>query len=669
MAALVLFDGDPSPKEDYAIGDLVTLSNDDDTGVTTWAWTLYSKPEGSAAALSSGSAASPTFTADKEGSYLVKLTTNSGLGDEAQANGVARIVTLHKLLKPPAKGETLEAGALGWQGPRLHNDLIIDKAISLADRRTVKYTGANTTGPKVLQLTGVATLANGDIVPTAILATISASPGAVAGKALVFWDGGALNTNDVVSALSKGLSLSVADGGGSWSAVPTAPVFLDDTGGNIVDYPAGPNFMQVWTLGVAITHGAGLIRIWFDPWVTDSYGNHWNNDGGAGAFQHPLAEDLSVTQAGFMRFEESSKLGNLLLVEQKIVNGNFNFWQRGTDDVTFTDNIVDPDKLGVRQIIADRWWGIVENNTGGGDVTADVTYSQEPHSDGDGGYYIQVTNNDAAIVAGTKFCIVQEIDREMLVRMRGHYVGASVQIEAGSSFPSDAEVQIKLLVAPSGSFAPDDNYTQYFDQPGTDYILQSTPVIPGPGGTLVTSTTGGITIPTDCVAAALVISVEYTSAGSAGDADDYLRFRSAQMWDSPTGIDASSLDLANNAFQHAGGSYDADLLLCQKFFQKSYRIRNPPGGAADFDGVREIIVAGDGVKCVPSVNLDRHMWAAPTVTLYDVSGVTGQVSLDTDGDVGALETNVSQAGFRVDLGAGETAGQGGRFHWTADCEI
>jgi MYXO-CTERM domain-containing protein len=63
-------------------GDLVTLdgtaSKDPDGDPLQFAWTLVTRPGGSAAALSSASAARPTFRADVDGVYEATLTVSDG---------------------------------------------------------------------------------------------------------------------------------------------------------------------------------------------------------------------------------------------------------------------------------------------------------------------------------------------------------------------------------------------------------------------------------------------------------------------------------------------------------------------------------------------------------------------------------------------------------------
>lgn len=68
-------------------GATVTLdssaSSDEDGDPLTYRWTLRSSPDGSDAVLSDTSAASPTFTADVEGNYVVSLVVNDGIDDSA----------------------------------------------------------------------------------------------------------------------------------------------------------------------------------------------------------------------------------------------------------------------------------------------------------------------------------------------------------------------------------------------------------------------------------------------------------------------------------------------------------------------------------------------------------------------------------------------------------
>lgn len=99
-AAAITFDQAANPipvgqpgraREDLVLGQPVTARNADDTGVTRWRWTLRDRPLGSAAALSSTTAAAVTFTPDVPGSYLLALSVNDGLVGEIDPGRVAGV--------------------------------------------------------------------------------------------------------------------------------------------------------------------------------------------------------------------------------------------------------------------------------------------------------------------------------------------------------------------------------------------------------------------------------------------------------------------------------------------------------------------------------------------------------------------------------------------------
>jgi len=82
--------GDPTPvasaggDRTVPVGQVVTLQgsgSDPDGTPVTLAWEMVSKPSGSAAVLAGGSTATPTFTPDVAGPYVVRLTVSNASGE------------------------------------------------------------------------------------------------------------------------------------------------------------------------------------------------------------------------------------------------------------------------------------------------------------------------------------------------------------------------------------------------------------------------------------------------------------------------------------------------------------------------------------------------------------------------------------------------------------
>jgi len=89
------------PNQQVVVGATVHLDGSGSTNSggapLTYAWSFLSTPSGSAAALSTSSAVNPTFTADKTGDYLIKLTVT----DSASSKSTSAAVLVSTALAPP----------------------------------------------------------------------------------------------------------------------------------------------------------------------------------------------------------------------------------------------------------------------------------------------------------------------------------------------------------------------------------------------------------------------------------------------------------------------------------------------------------------------------------------------------------------------------------------
>ena len=97
------------------VGATVQLSNVNAGGEITYLWEWLDKPEGSLSAFSNPAIQNPTFVADSEGTYLIKLTVNRTLATEQVDTVIAAIKQLKSKIRIPAAGETQEEStSRGW---------------------------------------------------------------------------------------------------------------------------------------------------------------------------------------------------------------------------------------------------------------------------------------------------------------------------------------------------------------------------------------------------------------------------------------------------------------------------------------------------------------------------------------------------------------------------
>src|SRR6185295_628443 len=88
------------PDQTVNVGNTVNLngsaSSDVDGNPLTFAWSLTTRPAGSAAVLSNPTAVMPTFVADVAGQYIAQLLVNDGT-----VNSAADTVTINTGNSPP----------------------------------------------------------------------------------------------------------------------------------------------------------------------------------------------------------------------------------------------------------------------------------------------------------------------------------------------------------------------------------------------------------------------------------------------------------------------------------------------------------------------------------------------------------------------------------------
>jgi len=234
--ALITVNASPGSDTDLPIATVVQLNNTGNGGETTYAWSILDQPAGAADALSSGTIQNPTFTPNKEGSYLVQVVVNASLSDERTDRVVCAVRQLKTRIRVPAAGETTEADAARGHAPDANDALRLIDTARADPGVIVAQLGYGAVAQEVVYFSGIAviksTLPGQETVPVVSLASSTGPVPADAatatfGMVLAAVDGGALSSGKLAYVRLFGLALAVAVGG---SPADETAVFLGVSG-------------------------------------------------------------------------------------------------------------------------------------------------------------------------------------------------------------------------------------------------------------------------------------------------------------------------------------------------------------------------------------------------------------------------------------------------------
>lgn len=260
--ALITVNGVAASNTDLPINTLVQLDNTNNGGETTYKWTILDQPPGTADTLSSTTIKNPTFTPNKEGSYLIQEIVNEGLSDEQIGYRVCAVRQLKTRTRVPAAGETTQADTNdGWaahvnESLRLLDSLRADPGIIVAQL------GYGATAQDVVRFTGVATIKAGlpgeEKVPvvTQALATNAYVLTEELGLVIAAVDGGALTNGKLAYVRVFGM-VTNATSAALAGAADEAAVYVSDTG--TLDDVVGTNTRRVGK----VIDATGSLTVYF----------------------------------------------------------------------------------------------------------------------------------------------------------------------------------------------------------------------------------------------------------------------------------------------------------------------------------------------------------------------------------------------------------------------
>lgn len=260
--------GTAASDENLPIDTLVQLSNNDAGDETTYLWEIVDQPEGTADSLSSTSIENPTITPEKEGTYLLQLTVDQGLGSEVVDRKLFRVRQLKTNNTLQAAEETTEAdSSRGWSTAEINTIKDHDNKLVTGIIIAGVAGAAGIVQGDVVQVTGVTTIKSGlpgeEDLPTfeVVLATNTEVIHEPLGVVISTPDGSTTPASgDIILVRYLGLFETVFTG------TPTAgdPVYVNDTGD--VSLSVGTNHRRI---GHAINPSGGNYNLFINGLDSD----------------------------------------------------------------------------------------------------------------------------------------------------------------------------------------------------------------------------------------------------------------------------------------------------------------------------------------------------------------------------------------------------------------
>lgn len=385
--------------------------------------------------------------------------------------------------------------------------------------------------------------------------------------------------------------------------------------------------------------------------------------------------DPSAAQDAATKAYVDRKVTSPVFASNNVINGNFEYWQRGVGPATMASR----GGTGYDTTVvfsADRW--IQQTRTTVYNTkTITAEWSRQTAVTGRGNYCMRVravshTGTPAPATVAI-LGVGQEIDRRMVESLRGRRIGVRVALRAGATMAEAARIQV---VSNADGVSLETRTIRNYATPTTlmDETVDNFNLFPNFVGYTFLATAD---VPSNATGLNLFIGRDSQTNSSAFDATDYLDVAEVMLIAMPAGT--TWVDVPND-FWLAGLNATGEMNLVEAFYEKSYSQETAPGTVTSIGALAGGVAAGNGTNYV-SFPLRRRTpprrisgsHANTSWVLYSpTTGATGNVywenSVGSTGDRGAtVQTANSDATNYVSV-TGVAGGDYVRFHYVAQNE-
>jgi len=349
--------------------------------------------------------------------------------------------------------------------------------------------------------------------------------------------------------------------------------------------------------------------------------------------------------------------GQLAGLRNKIINGNFNIWQRGTSFAGQT-----PTASSATTVYADRWRVLGQGTTAVLTIarSADVPNNQTLYSNS-----IEVTTADVTVNSADYYYFYQPIEGFNIRDLYGKTFTLSFWVKS-----SKTGTHCVSLRATSNSPI---YIAQYTVNVADTWEFKTITVVDGlPGGTGSWTWDSGMGLRVGWV-------LQAGSTYNAGTANSWY----SSAFDYATSDQVNVFDTVGNTFKLANvqlevGTVDTpfehrtsglELSLCQRYYEKSFVYATAPAqnvgsslGAAYATGQ----VNNQTFSTLVGFCVTKR--AAPTITTYAPDAATANWSTNTTTPTAAT-ANIGESSFALAGTTSVTAGNSYSIHWAASAEL
>ncbi len=347
-------------------------------------------------------------------------------------------------------------------------------------------------------------------------------------------------------------------------------------------------------------------------------------------------------------------LADLFSNKNIVINGDFNIWQRGTSFVGVVDN----------QYTVDRWVYRKINTTAVHDISrsTDVPTVAQAGRKFNYSVLIDCQTIDASVSAADIVVFFQRIEGYSFLPIAQKTFTISFWVKA-------TKIGIYCVAFTNGS--GDRGYVAEYTVNTSDTWEKKTITVPAsPSGGNWDYTNGVGINAVFCLAA----GSNYQTTPNVWQNGDF----------SATSNQVNSCDNAANNFricgvQIEGGSistpfeqktFQQDLSLCQRYYEKSYDVADPPGTISNSGNARAFLIANSPFRQNIFFKIPKR--ALPTITYYNpVTGAVGQIAFGwgSSNTTNVLYEEVGTSKWTGGTNTSQATYPDAYFHWTANSEL